>query len=236
MRGDQGARPAPGPSVQVVVDLGLLLAAMAVGVSLCATPGACTARALQRGLEGGFRPALCVELGSLLGDASWPALALTGLAVLLRNALVRVPLGVAGVLLLLHLAYGSVRSAIRPTPAVVVGQVATARPGTAARDLAIGAGISLGNPLNLATWLGVGAGLLWGSHGTTRGPLASATVFAGFMVVCVAWSFLMAAAASTLRRLAAPRLFRGLSGLSALTLTYLAVKLAWDLATGAGTS
>ena len=208
---------------------------MAVGLSLCATPGSCTARALQRGLEGGFRPALCVELGSLVGDASWAALALTGLAVLLSNTLVRVPVGVAGVLLLLYLAYGSVRSALRPTAAVVVGSVGTSRSGTAGRDLAIGARISLGNSLNLATWLGVGTGLLWRTHGTSRGPLASATVFAGFMLVCVARSFLMAGAASTLRRLAAPRLFRGLSGLSALTLTYFAIKLAWDLTTGAGT-
>jgi chemosensory pili system protein ChpE len=218
-----------------VVDLGLLLAAMAVGLSLCAPPGAVTARALQRGLEGGFRPALWVGLGSLVGDASWAALALTGLSVLFSNALVRVPLGVAGVLLLLYLAYGSLRTALRPAVAVPAGVVGTAGSGGAGRDLAIGAGISLGNPLNLATWLGVGAGLLWGAHGPAQRPLASATVFTGVMVVCVAWCFLIAGAASTLRLLATPWLLRGLSGLSALLLASFAVRLAWDLATGAGT-
>lgn len=205
---------------------------MAVGLSLCAPPGAVTARSLQRGLEGGFKPALFVELGSLVGDASWAVLALTGLAVLFSNALVRVPLGVAGVLLLVWLAYGSLRTALRPEPAVGAGAVEVAGPGTARRDLAIGAGISLGNPLNVATWLGVGASLLWGTHGTASRPLASATVFTGVMLVCVAWAFLIALAASTLHRLAAPWLFRALSVVSALTLAYFAIKLAWDLATG----
>lgn len=236
MRFDLGVRPARPPSVRGVVDPGLLLAAMAVGASLCAPPGAVTARALQRGLEGGFKPALCVELGSLAGDASWAALALTGLAVLFSNPLVRVPLGVAGVLLLLYLASGSLRAALRPAAGVPVRTVADAAgSGGVGRDLATGAGISLGNPLNLATWLGVGAGLLWGTHGAAGRPLASATVFTGFMLVCVAWSFLMAAVASTLRRLAAPWLFRALSGLSALSLAYFAVRLAWGLAAGAGT-
>ncbi|WP_215201023.1 LysE family transporter, partial [Escherichia coli] len=44
---------------------------------------------LRRGLTGGFRPALLVQLGSLIGDAVWALLGLTGLALLLGYEQVR---------------------------------------------------------------------------------------------------------------------------------------------------
>ncbi len=46
---------------------------------------------LRRGLTGGFRPALLVQLGSLIGDAVWALLGLTGLALLLGYEQVRIP-------------------------------------------------------------------------------------------------------------------------------------------------
>jgi chemosensory pili system protein ChpE len=53
----------------------LFLASFALGLAFCAPPGAITAEALRRGLARGFRPALLVELGSLIGDATWALIA-----------------------------------------------------------------------------------------------------------------------------------------------------------------
>jgi threonine/homoserine/homoserine lactone efflux protein len=50
---------------------------------------------LRRGLTGGFRPALLVQLGSLIGDAVWALIGLTGLVLLLAQDSVRVPLTIA---------------------------------------------------------------------------------------------------------------------------------------------
>ena len=76
-------------------------------------PGAVTAEALRRGLAGGFRPALLLELGSLVGDASWAAIALAGAAVLVQHRPMQFLLGAAGVYFLLRLAWGALRAAWR---------------------------------------------------------------------------------------------------------------------------
>ena len=52
----------------------LFFAAFGLGLAFCAPPGAVTAEAVRRGLSRGFRAALLLELGSLVGDAFWAAL------------------------------------------------------------------------------------------------------------------------------------------------------------------
>ncbi len=58
----------------------LFVSAFGLGLAFCAPPGAVTAEALRRGLERGFWSVLLLELGSLVGDATWAALALFGAA------------------------------------------------------------------------------------------------------------------------------------------------------------
>ena len=62
----------------------LFVSAFGVGLAFCAPPGVITAEALRRGLSRGFWSALLLELGSLIGDAAWAALALTGAALLVE--------------------------------------------------------------------------------------------------------------------------------------------------------
>ena len=50
-----------------------------MAISFCAPPGPVTMETLRRGLRGGFGPALQVQLGSIVGDVTWCALALVGL-------------------------------------------------------------------------------------------------------------------------------------------------------------
>jgi chemosensory pili system protein ChpE len=51
----------------------LFWTAFALGLAFCAPPGAVTAETLRRGIHRGFAGALFLELGSLVGDATWAA-------------------------------------------------------------------------------------------------------------------------------------------------------------------
>ncbi len=51
--------------------LAIFLAALLFGFAFNVSPGAVFSETLRRGLTGGFRPALLVQLGSLIGDAVW---------------------------------------------------------------------------------------------------------------------------------------------------------------------
>lgn len=91
--------------------LSLFVSALVLGIAFCAPPGVVTAESLRCGLHGGFRPVLLVQVGSLVGDATWAAIALFGAAFLVQNALVRLVLGMLGVVILFRLALDALRSA-----------------------------------------------------------------------------------------------------------------------------
>ena len=93
---------------------GLALAAFGLGLALCAPPGVVFAETVRRGLGRGFRAALGVQMGSLVGDGTWAALALGGAALLAQQWLLRLVLGAVGVTLLLYLALKALRDAWRP--------------------------------------------------------------------------------------------------------------------------
>jgi len=65
--------------------LTLFTSSLLLGIVFCAPPGAIAAEAVRRGFAKGFRPALFVEFGSLVGDATWAIVALVGLAVLVQT-------------------------------------------------------------------------------------------------------------------------------------------------------
>ena len=52
--------------------LTLLIAAFILGLVFNATPGPVFAETVRQGVRGGFRSALAVQFGSLVGDALWP--------------------------------------------------------------------------------------------------------------------------------------------------------------------
>ncbi|MFI8607036.1 LysE family transporter [Pseudomonas sp. NPDC077649] len=131
------------------------LAAMLLGFAFNAAPGAVFSETLRRGLRDGYRPALLVQIGSLVGDATWAALGLTGLALLLGSAEVRYPLTLASALYLAWLGYQSLRDAHQPPQPGGDGQ---GRDGSA---FAAGAALSLTNPQNLVDWFRRAASRLW---------------------------------------------------------------------------
>jgi hypothetical protein len=85
----------------------LFISAFLLGLLFNAAPGAVFAETVRQGTRGGFRPALAVQLGSLVGDALWGLVGLAGVGVLLQLDWLRWPVGIAGSAYLLWLAHDS---------------------------------------------------------------------------------------------------------------------------------
>ena len=167
--------------------LSVFAAAFGLGLVFNAAPGPVFAATLRHGVGGGFRPALAVQLGSLVGDALWAVLGLAGVGLLATLELLRLPIGIAGALYLLWLARDAwVASRLEFTLEGVDE--------SESRDAALKSGmlLSLTNPQNIGYWAALGSAL--GAVGVHEPRSADyAVFFAGFMLSSVVWAFVFAA-------------------------------------------
>jgi chemosensory pili system protein ChpE len=168
----------------------LFIAAFVLGLIFNAAPGAVFAETVRQAARGGYKPALAVQFGSLVGDATWALLGLAGIGLLLQLDWLRLPVGVAGVLYLLYLAWDSWKTAkkefsVRETDAIAGGATAQKR------ALRSGITLSLTNPQNVAyvAALSTSMGAL-GIHSPT--PQDYAVFFAGLMLASFLWCFICA--------------------------------------------
>ena len=69
----------------------LFASAFVLGLVFNAAPGAVFAETVRQGVRGGYRPALAVQLGSLVGDASWALLGLAGIGLVKQVDTLRWP-------------------------------------------------------------------------------------------------------------------------------------------------
>jgi chemosensory pili system protein ChpE len=167
--------------------LRLIAGAFGLGLIFNAAPGPVFAETVRRGVRGGFRPALAVQLGSLAGDALWAVLGLTGVGLLLRLESLRRPTGVAGVVYLLWLAWVTWRASTSELAVDLMQDRALDQ-----KALGSGALLSLTNPQNVAYWAAMGSAL--GAIGVENPTTVDyAAFFAGFMLASIVWSFLFAA-------------------------------------------
>ena len=156
------------------------------------------AATLRHGVGGGFRPALAVQIGSLVGDGIWAILGLAAVALLGQLEPLRTPVAIAGVAYLCWLAWDSWRASIRPGGSASVDAELRLNPppGTLfdAHHAALrsGALLSLTNPQNVGYWAALGTSL--GALGVRNPDLRDYSVFfAGFMFSSIVWSFVFAA-------------------------------------------
>ena len=198
----------------------LFVSAIMLGLILCAPPGAVNTEAFRRGVSGGFKRAWNIELGSCVGDLTWACLALIGLAFLVTNDVARIALGLLGACLLIYLAYQAIRDSMKET--VLEGEIKEGR-----SDLVTGALISLGNPFQIAFWLGIG-----GSAIATIVPNPMAVDFAvfigGYVVGLMVWSFSYSVLIGRGRKYVTPRLFQVINVICACVMLYFAASLLWS--------
>ena|SRR2546425_3210585 len=191
--------------------LTLLITAFVLGLVFNATPGPVFAETVRQGVRGGFRSALAVQLGSLIGDALWAIVGLLGVGFLSRVEALRTPISIAGVAYLLWLAWNAWQSS-RVEVSASLGAEVTHR-----RAFGSGVLLSLTNPQNIAYWAAIGTALR--AIGVTAPTVAdNLAFFAAFMVSSTIWAFFVAALVD--------RVFRRV-GLAWARMTYRACAIAF---------
>ncbi|PUE55662.1 LysE family translocator [Limnohabitans parvus] len=171
----------------------LFITAFLLGLIFNAAPGPVFVETIKQGAKGGFHAALQTQLGSLVGDASWAILGLTGIGLLIQIAVVRIPLGLAGAGYLLYLAWDSWRTACSED---TIGSRTELQVRPAFRR---GMSLSLTNPQNLAFWAAIGSTL--GGLGIAEPQTTDYMTFmAGFMASSLIWCFVCAAAVASILR------------------------------------
>ncbi|EMR0203119.1 MAG: chemotaxis protein [Pseudomonas sp.] len=178
----------------------LFIYAFVLGLLFNAMPGAIFTESLRRGMRGGFRPALDVQIGSLAGDFIWAVLGLLGAAALFTIPYVEKPLAIVGAILLGWIAWQALLDGLSPMPtfdpssSTVGGRSA----------VTTGAALSLTNPQNITYWTGLG-GTITALGVANPGWTAFAVFLVGFMASSVLWCFICAGAIAWTRRFIGPR-------------------------------
>lgn len=200
----------------------LFISAFLLGLIFNAAPGAVFAETVRQGVRGGFRPALDVQIGSLVGDALWAVLGLLGIGLLLQIDWLRWPIGIAGALYLLWLARDSWKSASEEFHVEARGSTSRSS------ALRSGALLSLTNPQNIAYWAAMGSAL--GAVGITEPTAADyGLFFAGFMLSSILWCFVCAAIVDRVFRKAGMHWARATYRLCAIAFLVLALGSIRDL-------
>ena len=202
--------------------MSLFISSFFLAIAFCAPPGVITAETVRRGTARGFVPALFVQFGSLVGDTTWAIIALTGLAFVVQNEAAKTVLSLIGVALMLKLAWNAISDA-RHGKGLDGAASSTPR-----GDFTNGAFLSLGNPMNIVFWTGLGTTVFASISGKPQ-PADFAIFFAGFLAGAILWCFIMAGLVAWGRRFVTPFFFRCVNFACGLALGFFAVQLGLNL-------
>ena len=197
----------------------LLLSSFILAISFCAPPGVVAAETLRRGSARGFFPALYVQFGSLVGDTTWAIIALTGLAFLIQNEIAKTILSLLGIILMCKLAWDAFKDASNAK-----GMDSDLVFSSARGDFASGAFLSLGNPLNIVFWTGLGTTVFSSIAGNPQ-PIHFVVFFTGFLTGAILWCFIMAGLVAWGKQWMTPKFFRWVNLICAAALIYFAIQL-----------
>lgn len=196
----------------------LLISSFILAISFCAPPGIITAETIRRGSARGFIPALYVQFGSLVGDTTWAIIALTGLAFLIQNNVAKTTLSVLGIILMVKLAWDAFRDAHHGRGLDVPTSVSPRG------DFASGAFLSLGNPLNIVFWTGLGTTVFASITGGPQ-PIHFVIFFAGFLAGAILWCFVMAGLVAWGKQWMTQNFFRWVNLTCGAAMIYFAIQL-----------
>jgi chemosensory pili system protein ChpE len=200
----------------------LFFSSFILAIAFCAPPGVITAETVRRGAARGFFPALFVQLGSLVGDTTWALIALTGLAFVVQNNLAKIVLTLIGILLMLKLAWGAIQDARDGRELTAVESISHRG------DFTNGAFLSLGNPMNIVFWTGLGTTVFATISGRPQ-PADFAIFFAGFLSGAILWCFILAGIVAWGRKFVTPTFFRWVNFTCGIALGFFAIQLGLKL-------
>ena len=199
------------------------VAGLALAAAIGLPPGVIMAETVRRGIDGGFWPALAVQAGSLLGDVIYGILGLTGAAIALTAGWLQLVIGLVGVALMVALGLTGLRDALRAVPAA---GPPLAPPGLSSA-LAVGASLSLTNPLVIVFWLGFGTAA--SGSAPEAGLDGLAVIFAGYLIGLSAIAVALCALVAATRSRLDPRLLRWFGVAASVAILALAAVFAAQL-------
>lgn len=200
--------------------LPVLLQGMGVGIALAAPIGPINVEIIRRGLGGGFINGWLVGIGAVLADTILCALVVSGVAPLADRPLLRIPLFLAGAVVLLYLGIGGLR-------ALRAGIAFDVAPASGRRSLATGFLMAVSNPMGIVYWLSIGSALIAAAidqGGRAAGPILIGGVFVGI----VAWVTVLSGLTQAGRAFVSPRVMRGVGAFSAVMLVGFGLWFAWQ--------
>ena len=184
-------------------QMSLFISSFFLAIAFCAPPGVVTAETVRRGTARGFVPALFVQFGSLIGDTTWAIIALTGMAFVIQNNVARTILSLLGMVLMLKLAWDAFKDARHGKEL----EINSTTGGASRGDFTNGAFLSLGNPMNIVFWMGLGTTVFSSMPGRPQ-PADLAIFFSGFLAGAILWCFIMAGLVAWGRRFVNITFFR----------------------------
>lgn len=197
--------------MDIVSFTGLLIYGMSIGVALAAPIGPINIEIIKRGIQGGYLHGWLVGLGALSADTVYAAVIVSGLTPVADSPAVRVPLFLAGAVMLCYVGYTSIRAALTGNAAANGDSV------DRGRSFVTGLLMALFNPMGIVYWLSVGAALVAeavGRVGTVGSPVLVGGVFLGIL----AWVTLLSWLAQVSRRFVTGNGMRWITGIGGAAL------------------
>lgn len=159
--------------------IGLVVYGMTIGVALAAPVGPINIEIIKRGIQGGYLRGWLVGLGALSADTVYATLIVTGLTPIADRPALRVPLFLAGAVMLTWVGYNSIRAAMRGDGIEQSGSP------SGHRSYVTGLLMAVFNPMGIIYWLSVGAALVADAVervGTAGSPILVGGVFLGILI------------------------------------------------------
>ena len=202
--------------------LGLIVYGMTVGVTLAAPIGPINVEIIRRGIRDGFVHGWVLGLGALSADTIYAALIVGGLTPLADRPTLRVPLFLAGGVMLAWVGWMSVRTALRGD-AANAGDTVPRR----GRSYATGFLMAIFNPMGIVYWLSVGAALV--ADAVQRvGQVGSPVLVMGVMFGIFCWVTFISVLAQISRRFVTGPGMRWVTGVSGLIIIGFALWFFWQ--------
>lgn len=205
-----------------------------MGIAFAAPPGIVTAETFRRGISRGFPAALSVQLGSLIGDATYCLLALAGVAVLVQNPMMQRALGIISVFFLMYLAITGIVSELRAPQPERYGERSLQHNHSTERSpqrslsgrnsFFTGMLLSLTNPWAIGFWLSLGGTLA--SYGAMESGNTMAMFFVSFFGACLAYAFAMAFLIGVTRKAIPPKVGKWISIVCSVVIGILGIGVA----------
>ena len=170
---------------------------------------------IRTGMMKGFLPALLFALGTTVGDMIYAVCSVFGIAALLQSSDVfQWILWVAGTVILLYLAYHSIRDAFKPRQALQIENM-DEKNHSLIKQFLFGIGIGLSAPTTLLWFATVGGSVV----STVVGGLSFSHLlpfFIGFLAISILWGVVLAYASSLGGKILGGKMMKGLSLISGL--------------------